>query len=121
MEPGMQQFTCAHCSHVFPASAVLPGEKVQCPSCGETFVPSLPPAPVPKASGGVFVLGAVLLAAVVILVAIFWNSLLKKREVRPPKNDEKKSEVWDSRRTIQAESPVKDIFFSPHLRQDGLS
>jgi hypothetical protein len=60
-----------------------------------------------------------LLAAVVILVAIFWNSLLKKREIRPPKDGEKKTEVWDLVRTVQAGS-ARSRVFSPHVPRNGL-
>jgi len=114
----MQQVLCPHCGHVFPAGGVFPGDKVQCPSCGESFVPPVPAPPKSgPGQGGVFILGALLLAAVVILVAIFWNSLLKKREVRP-KDGEKKTEVWHMGRTVQALGPR---FFSPNLPQNGLS
>ena len=119
-ELGMEQISCGHCSHVFPAGGVFPGDKVQCPSCGESFVPPVPAPPKSgPGQGGVFILGALLLAAVVILVAIFWNSLLKKREVRPKKDGEKKTEVWNMGRTFHACSARAKVF-SPNLPRNGL-
>jgi hypothetical protein len=90
----MATISCPHCTYSIPVNEIIPGSKVQCPSCGEFFeVPAMPPAPPVSreaTGGGVFAMGALLLVAVVIAVVLFWGGLLKKREAPRPKHDEKK-------------------------------
>lgn len=92
----MPTIPCPHCQHEIIATDPMPGSTIQCPSCGETVeVPAPAPVAPPAGPGGtVFAMGAVLLAGVVIVVVLFWGGLLKKRDVRPPKHDDKKQGIF---------------------------
>jgi hypothetical protein len=74
------------------------------PAPGQTPRPGgVPGGPRPGAkaggrdTGGVFVMGALLLAGVVIVVALFWGKLLKRPEANRPQPPEEVPSVRPSR------------------------